>query len=77
MAHTIRSMELHNGIADQVYAHVAVDYEGALTHTAFVSQRTGGPVVACIGDLEPVFVDNPRRFGEHLDEAWIRRFFKS
>lgn len=58
-----------NGVAGQFSLTAQTD-DGPLT---FVGSVYGGPIVMQVGSVE-TFVSDPGRFGDRLNEDWVRRF---
>lgn len=64
------------GIADQVFYRVTVHYGyGPAQHVVFVGSEHGGPVVMVTDGNVQTFVTRPKRFGERLNEDWVRNFY--
>lgn len=66
------------GIAGLVVVHAYPQYPGEdVMHVVFVGSVYGGPVFTRLYALggDQIRVQNPERFGETLDEDWVRRFY--
>lgn len=74
---TIDSMTRTKGIAGQFAIDVAVTYPNEhVMHVRFVGSIYGGPIVM-VTEREPrgEFVAYPSRFGNVLNDDWVRAFF--
>lgn len=72
----VLSVKRRNGVAGQFELEARVRYADEDPRTVgFVGSTYGGPVVLVMPNGLQVFVTDPGRFGEKLDEAWVRAFF--
>lgn len=77
---TIVELDKHAGIAEQVQYDVKVRYENAdsqvMRTSFFTAGGAGAPVLVLMSSGEWVRVHAPSRFGDRLDESWIRNFYE-
>lgn len=78
MSATIGKITRRNGVAGQYALEATVTYPGEpATVVAFVGNAYGSPgvVVLVHPTLGEVIVTEPGRYGDTLNEDWVRRFY--